>query len=154
MHRTALRLAHHLRMRWWRMRRPSIRGCRVLALDGEGRVLLIRQSYGSRNWLLPGGGITRKEAVIAAALRELREETACGLEDLRELTNFVEGLFGAANHVHVVAGRATGTPRADGREVIEARFFRLDCLPDDLSGRLREEIPVWSALYANHSSES
>lgn len=154
MHRVALRLAHRLRKRWWRMRRPLILGCRVLALDGDGRVLLIRHSYGSPNWMLPGGGVRRKEASIAAALRELREETACRLEEPREVAMFVESLFGAANQVHVIAGRATGAPRADGREVVEARFFPLDQLPDNLAGGLREAIPVWAALYANHSSES
>ena len=66
-HRTVLRIAHGLRLRWWRMRKPRLAGCRVLALDREDRVLLVRHSYGSGKWMPPGGGLTRGEDALAAA---------------------------------------------------------------------------------------
>ena len=59
LHIAGLRLAHALRRRWWRLARllgrAPVRGCRVLVLDREERVLLIRHSYGERHWTLPGG---------------------------------------------------------------------------------------------------
>jgi len=154
LHRMALRLAHALRRHWWRLRRPRIFGCRVLALDEAGCVLLIRHSYGSNRWMPPGGGLGRKEDAVAAATRELREETACSLSEAREIAMYIEIRHGAENQIHVVAGRASGEAKADGREVVEARFFPLDRLPPDIAGNLLEEIPKWVALYDGHSSES
>lgn len=140
-HRALYRLAHALRVRWWRLRKPRLDGCRVLALDGEGRVLLIRHSYGSDRWMPPGGGISRTESVLAAAVRELREETGCGLEGAVEVALLEEEVSGASNCVHVVAGRALGEPRADRREVMEAAFFELDVLPAAMSDALRAQLP-------------
>jgi 8-oxo-dGTP pyrophosphatase MutT (NUDIX family) len=154
LHRAALRIVHALRTRWWRMHRPRIVGCRVLALNRAGRVLLIRHSYGSGDWMAPGGGIGRNEDPVAAAMRELREETACVLRRAREVAAVVENLHGASNEVHIVVGHVAGMAQADGREVIEARFFPLDALPRSLAGTLREEIPAWVNLYEDHSNDS
>ena len=152
LHRVALKLAHAARKRWWRLRRPRIVGCRVLALDGAGRVLLIRHSYGSGRWMPPGGGVRRNEHAIAAAGRELREETTCVLNQAREVATIVEDLLGAENQVHIIAGRTTGEARADGREVIEARFFPLERLPQDIAGKFLKQIPEWAARYETHTN--
>lgn len=147
LHRAALRLAHGLRKRWWRVRKPRLQGCRVLAIDEAGRVLLIRHSYGSGQWMPPGGGVRRGEAPVAAAVRELREETGCGIEAPAQVAMVVEALHGAGNAVHVIAGRAHGTLKPDGREVIEAAFFALDTLPGDMPAGLRAQLPGWAADY-------
>jgi len=143
LHRTALRLAHGLRKIWWRWRKPYVIGCRVLALDAEGRVLLIRHSYGSRSWMPPGGGMARGEHPIAAALRELGEEAGCTLEDAAEVAMVEEDLHGAVNRVHVVAGRLSGEARVDRREAIAAEFFAPDALPTDMPAELRRQLPGW-----------
>ena len=60
-------------------------GARVLLLDGEGRLLLVRghdphepeRSF----WFLPGGGIEGEETFLEAAIRELGEETGYVLEE-------------------------------------------------------------------------
>lgn len=145
LHRALLVQAHRVRLLWWRLRKPLLMGCRVLAFDGEGRVLLVRHSYGSGRWLLPGGGVARGELPLAAALRELGEETACALEDPRELAVIDEPLAGTVNRVHVITGRARGLPRGDGREIVEARFFALDDLPSNLAQQLERHLANWVA---------
>lgn len=147
LHRAALRLAHGLRKRWWWVRKPRLQGCRVLAIDSAGRVLLIRHSYGSGQWMAPGGGVRRGEAPVAAAVRELREEAGCMLATAVQVAVVVEPMHGARNAVHVIAGRATGQVRPDGREVIEAAFFALDALPGNMPAGLRAELPGWVAAY-------
>jgi 8-oxo-dGTP pyrophosphatase MutT (NUDIX family) len=142
-HRAALRLAHRLRLRWWRVRRPRLRGCRVLVFDAEERLLLIRHSYGSAKWMPPGGGMARGEDPLAAAARELLEETACRLDFATLLALSSERVSSAANEVHVVSGSTRDRPRPDQREVIEARFFHTHALPEDMPALFRERLPEW-----------
>lgn len=142
-HRRLLRLAHAARRQWWRWRKPTLRGCRVLAFDADERVLLIRHSYGSGKWMPPGGGLGWRESPLAGALRELREETSCLLEDARIVAEIEERLHGAGNRVHIVAGRTASIPEVDRREVIEAGFFALDALPEFMPDQLRDELDGW-----------
>lgn len=146
LHRMLYRLAHWGRRQIWKVRRPTVSGVRVLALDAEARVVLIRHSYGSGRWMLPGGGLLKREDPVAAAVRELREETGCMLLDAREVRVFAEDLHGARNLVHLVTGRVEGAPNADRREVIEAGLFPLGGLPAPMPDRLAEALPQWWEL--------
>ena len=103
----------------------------VLVQDADARVLLVRHVEGD-NWTTPGGMIEPEETPADAAVRETWEET--GL--LVELTRIV-GVFGGplctgayANGDRVAfvstvfAGRVlAGTPRPDGVETLEVRYF-------------------------------
>jgi 8-oxo-dGTP pyrophosphatase MutT (NUDIX family) len=143
LHRLGYRLAHWARKRWWRLSRARFAGCRVLAFDAEGRVLLVRHSYGSGGWMPPGGGLRRGEDPLAAAARELREETGCRLSGAWRLAVAEEAVHGGTNVVHIVAGSAAGTPAPDRREIVAAGFFAPDALPAPMPGRLRRSLPGW-----------
>lgn len=143
LHRVLLVQAHRVRLVWWRIRKPLLIGCRVLAFDGEGRILLVRHSYGSGRWMLPGGGVGRGESPLMAALRELAEETACALEDPREIAVIEEPLAGTINRVHVITGRVRGVPLCDGREIVAAQFYALDSLPPSLAEQLQHNLSDW-----------
>jgi ADP-ribose pyrophosphatase YjhB (NUDIX family) len=57
------------------------RAARVILLDPDDRVLLMRYDDGppnGRHWSTPGGGLNAGEDYPAAALRELEEETGWG----------------------------------------------------------------------------
>src|SRR5215469_1496701 len=57
---------------------PVRRAARVILLDPDERVLLMRYDDGppnGRHWSTPGGGLEAAEDYPAAALRELAEET-------------------------------------------------------------------------------
>ena len=145
LHRAGYRLAHAVRIRWWRLARVQLTGSRVLAFDENGRLLLIRHSYGSGSWMLPGGGIARGEDPLAAAQRELAEETGLVLHGARCFAVVEEPLHGTVNRVHLFTGRAVGAPRIDGREVVAAAFFATDALPDGLSPALGRGLADWLA---------
>ncbi|MBW8783368.1 MAG: NUDIX domain-containing protein [Novosphingobium sp.] len=142
-----MRIVHGIRVVWWRYRKPRLAGCRVVALDGDGRVLLIRHrirhSYGSRAWMLPGGGLRRGEDPLGAAARELAEEAGCGLIAPVLVAEVPEVLHGAGNRVHVVVGRTADVARPDRREATHAAFFAPDALPADTARGLAAAIPRW-----------
>jgi phosphoglycolate phosphatase-like HAD superfamily hydrolase len=55
----------------------------ALIHDGDGRVLMMRTHKWSNLWGIPGGKIRRGEPSIDALRREVREETALEIEDIR-----------------------------------------------------------------------
>lgn len=141
--RALYRLAHDVRVVWWRVARPRLDGCRVIALDSANRVLLIRHTYGTGRWMPPGGGLGRREDALDAAARELAEETGCVLRNAVLIDEVLESLHGARNRVRIVAGRVSDKPRVDGREVAKAAFFRAERLPDDMPRQFCKQLPGW-----------
>lgn len=111
-------------------------GAASAVIDGHGRILLVRHTYGPRNWELPGGLSVAGEDPASTARRELREET--GLElGLGELV----GLYFEPTHrlgpfFHVTfrlmpAGPVVATPSSD--EVDAADLFSPGVLPRPMS---------------------
>ncbi|HEY7805557.1 MAG TPA: NUDIX domain-containing protein [Croceibacterium sp.] len=132
LHRALLRTAHRLRKHWFRLAKPRTSGVTVIALDEDGRVFLVRHSYGSGKWSLPGGGLGRGEDPHACAHREMREELGCALEQVELAVQFEETLHGARHRAFVFTARFIGEPLIDGREIIDGGWFALDALPPDL----------------------
>jgi ADP-ribose pyrophosphatase YjhB (NUDIX family) len=131
LHRQGYRVAFRLRKAWLGLTGQTIHGCTMIARDAQGRVLLVRHSYGSTHWSLPGGGMNKGEDPLAAAMREFTEELACTVSDPRHLGTLGEDYHGAHNVAHVFTGLIAGEPRPDMRELVAARFFALDDLPPD-----------------------
>lgn len=144
-HRVALRLASSLRDHWRRLTGTAADGVSVIATDLEGRVLLVRHSYGPPGWYFPGGGMNRGECPEAAARRELVEETACTPSALVLLGSIAEQVGGGAHTSYVFRATTADVPRADGREVVEARFFPTHSLPEPLSPRTRARLDLFRA---------
>jgi 8-oxo-dGTP pyrophosphatase MutT (NUDIX family) len=132
LHRLLYRAAYRVRASWRRLARPSTCGISVIARDADGRVLLVRHSYGSGRWALPGGGRGRNENPETCARREMREELGCELTDLALFEISYRKIHGASDRSHVFSARIEGEPRPDGREIVEAGWFALDSLPPDL----------------------
>ena len=56
-------------------------GVRVILLDDENRMLLVRQHHEDRDiWMVPGGHIEEGESAIDAAIREVKEEAGLDIE--------------------------------------------------------------------------
>ena len=58
-------------------------GVRVIVLDENNRILMVKQEHPERTvWMVPGGGIEEGENSAQAAVREVREETGLEVEIL------------------------------------------------------------------------
>ena len=126
LHRLGLRAAYAVRRRFRRFAKPHLAGVSVLIEDGEGRIMLVRHTYGPEGWAMPGGGLKRGEDPAEAARREMREELGCELETLESLRVIEEVLGGCPHTAHVFRARSRGEPQVDKRELAELRWFARD----------------------------
>jgi ADP-ribose pyrophosphatase YjhB (NUDIX family) len=124
------------------LRRPMTLGVRALALDPDGRVLLVRHGY-LPGWHLPGGGVEPGETCGAALARELAEEAQVALTGEPELAGvFFNRQASRRDHVvlYVVRAFTQGPPRPPGWEIREWRFFPAHALPEGATGATRRRI--------------
>ncbi|PYO58249.1 MAG: hypothetical protein DMD83_05025, partial [Candidatus Rokuibacteriota bacterium] len=109
-------------------------GAAALITDEEGRVLLVRHTYGHKNWELPGGVVERGESPMDAAVREVREETGLSVASTQ-----LSGIYydPEADFLHFVfrcvRTDAGGVPRPDGAEVDQCAFWGPENLPRPIS---------------------
>jgi 8-oxo-dGTP pyrophosphatase MutT (NUDIX family) len=117
-----------------RLLRVRTQGVKAMVFNAKDELLLIRNSYGHRDaWVLPGGGIGRRETPEAAAVREVEEETGLQVTRLAFVSRHVSAAEGKRDTIHLFRGKAEGEPAVDRVEVDEARFFPLDALPVGVS---------------------
>lgn len=145
LHRAGYRLAFQARRLWRRRVKSTSHGCTVVARDGAGRFLLVRHSYGPDVWTFPSGGIGKHETPLVAAVREFREELACGLTEVKRISTYKGMYLRAPSVVHVFTGIADGVPRPDRREIVEARFFAREELPQALSRTVAGHLAAFDA---------
>ena len=147
LHRWALRTAQPWRLRLWGLLRRDVEGIMVLGFDPAGRLLLVRHSYHlSDQWLVPGGGRERGEDPVQAARREMAEETGCTLHDAQWVGQVRRAMpEGWTNRIEIVSGRITGTPQADGREIIEVALHDPEALPANTSAAVHLYLREWRA---------
>jgi ADP-ribose pyrophosphatase YjhB (NUDIX family) len=143
LHRALMPVAHRWRHRWRKFRRAPLVGVSVFVTDTEGRLLLVRHSYGSGGWAIPGGGMSAREHPESAARREISEEAGCTLEGVRVLERLEETISGSPHTAWLVAARTRDRPKPDRREVVEARFFPTHSLPEPLTPLTRTRIAAW-----------
>ncbi|MBP7243454.1 NUDIX domain-containing protein [Amaricoccus sp.] len=120
---------------------PTTLGVRLVAIDPEGRVMLVRHSY-VPGWHLPGGAVDPGESALAAALREAREEA--GLEVAappRLLGLYRHPAGGRRDHVAVYVARAAqAAPPPRSLEILAAGFFTPASLPEGTTAATRARI--------------
>lgn len=86
-----------------------IGGVRVIILDDDNKMLMVKQHHEGRDiWMVPGGGIEKSESSIEAACREVMEETGLEIETDRLIWHVEEVSERGQRFVNFFTGRITG----------------------------------------------
>jgi 8-oxo-dGTP diphosphatase len=104
-----------------------------IAILRSGQILLT-QREDFETWCLPGGNVDAGESAAQAAMREAREETGLDVQLERLVGVYSMPRWGGGGaHVVVFAARpAGGSVEPQAGEVIAARYFDPDALPEPL----------------------
>jgi ADP-ribose pyrophosphatase YjhB (NUDIX family) len=114
----------------WLLHGKFLHGVTGVILDKQGRILLLKHRFWTRQqWGLPGGLAARGETLAATLRRELREET--GLEVRPSALLRVRAAGGIMAEFFLLA-ESTGEPRANPPEILEARFWDRTQLPENM----------------------
>ncbi|HYB25666.1 MAG TPA: NUDIX domain-containing protein [Solirubrobacteraceae bacterium] len=135
--RAAIRCAYIGLRVYWFLARPQLSGVKCIITHAED-VLLVRHTYGSRSWDLPGGQIRRREVPLETARREMNEELGRRIEDWDDLGELYVSVNHHRDNLHLFHGQL-GDRRIerDLVEIAEAEWFPRDALPDDLGRYVR-----------------
>jgi 8-oxo-dGTP diphosphatase len=109
-------------------------GAAAVIVDDDGKVLLVKHTYGRLNWELPGGGAEANESAAETAVREVREETGLQVSVERLTGVYYEPDFDM-HHFVFICRRLDGsqTPRPDRVEIAECHYWPPDALPRPIS---------------------
>jgi ADP-ribose pyrophosphatase YjhB (NUDIX family) len=114
-------------------------GAVATIFDGQGRVLLVHQTYKGSKWAWPGGVVEEDEAPWTAVVREVKEETGLDVETVRLI-----GVYHIADRnslgFQFLCRVVGGELRVDGREISEARFFDPAHLPVPMTQPGRQRV--------------
>lgn len=119
---------------WSRLARGKTLGVRAVAVDAEGRVLLVKHTY-IAGWWLPGGGVDRGETTQDAVVRELREEAGLTAQTSPRLVSIHSNeRFFPGDHVLVfrIDAFVLGERSSEG-EIAEIGWFHPAALPPDIN---------------------
>ena len=128
----------------------------VMPVFPDGRILLIRQyRHTARDylWELVAGRVDAGESPVAAAHRELAEETGYSAKRLKKLLEIFPspGFVADVMWIFAASGLTPGAARPEEDERIEARRFPLREAERMIeSGKLRDAKSIAGILYYAH----
>lgn len=129
MKRILVKIAHPLRKAYWFLFRPNTYGVKCI-VQNDGKVLLIRNTYGNGAWTFPGGGAKREETSEDAVRREVLEEVGIEARKFKEIGQFVNAKECKRDTVTVFTAECEqGHVTLDPMEIAEAQWFDRHDLP-------------------------
>jgi 8-oxo-dGTP pyrophosphatase MutT (NUDIX family) len=95
-------------------------------------VLLVRHTYGRRDWEVPGGSPRRRERPLDTARREMREELGLQIDEWTPLGELAATLYHRHDTLHLFHARVNAPAlRLDRGEIALADWFPLNLPPPD-----------------------
>jgi ADP-ribose pyrophosphatase len=128
----------------------------IMAVDDSGhepRVLLARQyryATGGPLWELPAGRIDEGEPELAAAKRELEEETGYSAKNWKRALFFYvsPGFLDETMAIYLARGLRRGKARPEEDEFIQKRFFPLSAAVSMvMKGKLQDAKTIAAVLW-------
>ena len=117
---------------------PTV-GVFAAIFDERGRILCVKQNYGSLSWTTPGGRVEAGESPVAALIREIHEESGYHAQIDR-----LVGVYAAPFKDDIVLMMTATITGSDGwvpnEEIAQIGFFARDALPEPMNRRVRHRI--------------
>ncbi|MGZ4265281.1 MAG: NUDIX hydrolase [Solirubrobacteraceae bacterium] len=131
--RLAYRCAYAVLWAYRSVAKPALHGVKCVLVDSD-RILLVRHTYGAREWDFPGGGLKRNESPLSAARREIREELGVDIDDWLAIGHVLSRFQRTKSTMHCFRAELHEPQLTlDRGELLEARWFTLDELPPNLA---------------------
>jgi 8-oxo-dGTP pyrophosphatase MutT (NUDIX family) len=123
------RLAYRVLQVIWFITRPSQNGVKCLLCHGD-EILLVRHTYGVRDWDLPGGMVKRGEHPEQTARREMHEELGVQPPQWADLGSVSTTLEHRQDTIHLFGAElVTPSVTIDRGELAAAQWFSPGELP-------------------------
>jgi 8-oxo-dGTP pyrophosphatase MutT (NUDIX family) len=136
--RAALRGAYAGLRVYWFLAHPEVQGVKCVLTRGD-HVLLVRHTYGGREWDLPGGRIRRDEPPASTARREMHEELGVLIDDWAPLGEVLGTIEHRRDRMQCFqAELRDGRLEVDRGELATVQWFPRHALPDDVGRYVRE----------------
>jgi ADP-ribose pyrophosphatase YjhB (NUDIX family) len=127
---------------YWSIFQPESLGSAVI-IQFEGEILLVRNSYGSLRWALPGGFAKSNETPEKTARREVYEEVGVRLDNLSKVGSFRRNFYGRKDTVWVFKSWVTTkNTKSESFEIQETSWVKINSLPGNLSPYTKEALKL------------
>lgn len=128
-----------IRRGYWFIFRPVTVGVKIVSINSDDQVLLVKNRY-DRYWYLPGGGVKRGETLFDCARREMREEVGVEVDKLKVLGVYSNFREYKNDHIILLCADIKDQKITKGLEIDQFKFFDFKVLPIDVSPATRRRL--------------